>query len=119
VTPVRVAVIELFLRQSCALSAADVLSGLQAHAPDRVTVYRTLTSLAGYGLIYEELSFDRVRRYLLGVPVPQSRVKFRCVACGAERTRSAAPLPVVVFPGCEITGQLLMLEGRCEDCRDA
>ena len=118
-TQIRVSVIEILLRQSCALSAADVLSGLQAEAPDRVTIYRTLSALTECGLIRQEMNFDTVRRYVLVNPVAQSWIKFRCVVCGAERTRRAERLAAGAFPGCEITGQTLMVEGRCEDCRVA
>lgn len=119
VTPIRVSVIELLLGQSCALSAADVLSGLRAEAPDRVTIYRTLSALTECGLIHQQMNFDKVRRYLLGNTGGQSWIKFRCVVCGAERTRRAELPAAGAFPGCEITGQTLMVEGRCEDCRVA
>jgi Fe2+ or Zn2+ uptake regulation protein len=105
VTPIRVSVIELLLSQSCALSAADVLGGLRAEAPDRVTIYRTLSALTECGLIRQEMNFDKVRRYVL--------------VCGAERTRRAELLAAEAFPGCEITGQTLLVEGRCEECRGA
>jgi Fe2+ or Zn2+ uptake regulation protein len=119
VTPIRVSVIELLLSQSCALSAADVLGGLRAEAPDRVTIYRTLSALTECGLIRQEMNFDKVRRYVLVNPVAQSWIKFRCVVCGAERTRRAELLAAEAFPGCEITGQTLLVEGRCEECRGA
>ena len=117
VTSSRVAVIDVLLERAPPLSAVEILESLGNTAPDRVTVYRTLSALATIGIIHEVLSFDRVRRYGIAQQSSAVTVRFRCTHCGATSARPALLPELLLFDGCLITRQSLEVEGRCGECR--
>jgi len=117
VTTSRVAIIEMLIERATPLSAVEILEALGKSAPDRVTVYRTLSALASSGVTHEVLSFDRVRRYAIAQQSSAVTVRFRCTQCDATSTRPALLPELMLFDGCLITRQSLEVEGRCGECR--
>jgi Fe2+ or Zn2+ uptake regulation protein len=116
VTSGRVAIIDLLLRRRESLSASDILSGLGAAAPDRVTVYRCLASLAHAGIVQEVLSLDKVRRYGLERSGADLQVRFRCAGCGQVISRVASFAVPGAPTGFVVTGQVFSVDGLCSDC---
>lgn len=116
VTGGRIAVIDLLLRRSEPLSAGEILEGLGASAPDRVTVYRCLASLAKAGILQEVLSLEKVRRYGIERPGADLQIRFRCAGCGQVISRLASFAVPGAPIGFVVTGQVFSVEGLCADC---
>ncbi len=89
---------------------------------DRVTLYRTLTTLQKAGLIHRVQGADGTWRFC-GHRTPQGQcggdhIHFLCVDCNRMSCLPDQPLPWVEEPeGAEVIGKQLVVHGRCARCR--
>ncbi len=89
---------------------------------DRVTLYRTLATLARAGLLHRVQGVDGVWRYCSHPEIAGqcggNHIHFLCVSCNQMSCLPEQPLPWVGVPdGVEVFGKQLLVYGRCRDCR--
>jgi len=118
VTAARVAVLDFILQSRRAVSHADVEAGLAARQIDRVTLYRTLDTLAEAGLLAKSIGSDRVARF---VPIARGdhshHAHFSCDRCGRLYCLPAKPPKPAQLPaGFEASTVELNVHGLCADC---
>jgi Fe2+ or Zn2+ uptake regulation protein len=108
VTKARLAVLQFILQSRRAVSHADVESGLDDQHIDRVTLYRTLDTLADAGLLAKSIGSDRVARF---VPIPRGDHRGRLYCLPAK-----PPKPAALPEGFEASNVELNVHGVCADC---
>lgn len=118
VTAARLAVMGFVLQSRRALSHADLESGLADRQIDRVTLYRTLDTLAEAGLLAKSIGSDRVARF---VPIARGdhshHAHFTCDQCGRLYCLEAKPPKTTPLPaGFEADVVEVNVHGRCADC---
>lgn len=118
VTKARLAVLQFILQSRRAVSHADVEGGLADQHIDRVTLYRTLDTLADAGLLAKSIGSDRVARF---VPIPRGdhrhHAHFSCDQCGRLYCLPAKPpRPAALPEGFEASNVELNVHGLCADC---
>jgi Fur family ferric uptake transcriptional regulator len=118
VTTARLAVLGFILQSRRAVSHADVEAGLASRRIDRVTLYRTLDTLAEAGLLAKSIGSDRVARF---VPIARGdhshHAHFSCDRCGRLYCLPAKPpRPAHLPAGFEASVVELNVHGLCADC---
>lgn len=103
------------------LSHGELLARPELEGLDDVTLYRTLSSLAGARLVHRIVGLDGVWRYGAQprgqAGCPGNHAHFLCTACGAMACLADQPLPRVDAPeGAEVEGRQLLAFGRCAAC---
>lgn len=102
-----------------ALAARPELEGL-----DAITLYRTLGTLEGAGLVHRVHGVDGVWRWCAqpraASGCPGNHVHFLCTACGTMRCLLDQPMPRVQVPeGAVVEGRNFVVFGRCARCAAA
>ena len=121
-TKCRLSVLELFLNRKNALTHNDIENALN-DTFDRVTLYRTLTSFQGSGLIHQIMDRDGANKYAISVDVSNieeyydKHVHFKCSVCGITQCLPDTPIPDIKLPnGYKEKSSLLLIEGMCSTC---
>jgi Fur family ferric uptake transcriptional regulator len=116
-TPVRVLVIQALHRQRAALSHAQIEAEL-SQPVDRVTLYRTLDSFVGAGLVHKQVGPERITRFVLADGADHSEhAHFQCDDCGNVYCMPVKPPRRVQLPtGFELAGSALQFHGQCPSC---
>ena len=120
-TRAREVVLALLRTTGKPLTHHEVAACPEAQGLDRVTVYRTLTALAGAGLVHRVQGVDGVWRFGMHDPVrpgcPGNHAHCLCLVCGTMRCLTDQPMPFVSVPeGWRVDGKQLLLYGRCPQC---
>jgi Fur family transcriptional regulator, ferric uptake regulator len=89
---------------------------------DRVTLYRTLETLHGAGLLHQVLGEDGVSRYCSHDPdapsCPGNHAHFLCLGCGEMVCLSDQAMPRVTVPArFTVKSKRLVVSGFCEACQ--
>jgi Fur family transcriptional regulator, ferric uptake regulator len=118
ITAARLAVLGFILQSRRAVSHGDVETGLADRQIDRVTLYRTLDTLAEAGLLAKSIGSDRVARF---VPIARGdhshHAHFSCDRCGRLYCLPAKPpRPSQLPAGFEASTVELNVHGLCADC---
>lgn len=118
-TPARLAVLAHLQAMDRPSSHADLQAALAQ--VDDITLYRTLATLQGAGLIHRVLGIDGTWRYGANHPdrpgCPGNHAHFLCTVCGAMSCLSDQPMPhVQVPPGAVVEGRNFLVFGRCAQC---
>lgn len=80
-TPLKRAVVGLFLQGACRLCASEVYDAIGS-GHDLSSVYRCLTVLTEAGFLRVSRSADEVQRYRLAGSYDDGHDHFRCTRCG-------------------------------------
>jgi len=125
-TQTRREILELLYREACPLTAGDIISlqkskTKKSKAADRVTIYRTLYTLAEYGLVHQVQGLDGAWRFCAHPPAkhgcPGNHPHFLCRECGSMRCLTEQKLPWVEVPAdVEVKGKQLVVYGLCSSC---
>jgi Fur family ferric uptake transcriptional regulator len=128
-TAVRVAVLRVLGREGKPLSAPQVQAKLPG-AIDKVTLYRTLNTLATKNLLHRFRGDDRVWRYGKGDAKGKSKGKAQhehahcvCDECGAMECLPVTPTAAKavkssgVRRGYRVDYSEVLVHGACPDCR--
>jgi Fur family ferric uptake transcriptional regulator len=119
-TEARVAILKVFMGAARPLSQEQISGHLESHASNRVTVYRTLESLAEAGLVHRAFMEDRAWHFELAdhCTEHQCHPHFTCTRCGVTQCMTDISLPMAVIPrkGYVISRQQVRLEGLCPAC---
>lgn len=89
---------------------------------DRVTIYRTLSTLKEAGIVHSVQGIDGVWRYRAHDPdqggCPGNHPHFICLSCKTMLCLNGQKLPNVSVPeGFSVTGKRLLVYGLCRECR--
>lgn len=120
-TEIRREVVDHFLKSAKAITHQDVENALPS--ADRVTLYRTLSSLQDSGILHQVVDDETVKKYALcGGDCTQSHhhdnhVHFKCTKCGTTRCLENVVIPSISLPeGYTSTTEDLLVQGVCAGC---
>ena len=104
------------------LSHQEIASHEGPRTLDRVTLYRTLTTLQRAGLLHRVQGIDGVWRFgghqAHSAKCGGNHIHFLCLECSRMSCLPEQPLPWVKEPsGAEVFGKQLVVYGRCAQCR--
>lgn len=121
-TQSRLEVLQAFEGEQKALSQADIESQLVSQF-DRVTVYRTLRTFLGKGILHKVLDDEGTPKYALcGSSCADDHhqhehVHFKCHSCGRTTCVEHVEIPTIQLPAhYTIQEQNLLLQGICPAC---
>ena len=104
------------------LSHQEIASNPETRRLDRVTLYRTLTTLQKAGLLHRVQGIDGVWRFrghrAHSGKCGGNHIHFLCLECSRMTCLPEQPLPWVKEPvGAEVFGKQPVVYGRCGECR--
>lgn len=104
------------------LSHQEIADSAETRRLDRVTLYRTLTTLQKAGLLHRVQGVDGVWRFSShnadSGKCGGNHIHFLCLECNQMSCLPEQPLPWVREPaGTEVFGKQLVVYGRCARCR--
>lgn len=121
-TQSRLEVLQAFEGERKALSQADIEAHLVSQF-DRVTVYRTLRTFLGKGILHKVLDDEGTPKYALCGSAcaddhhQHEHVHFKCHRCGKTTCVEHVEIPPVHLPGLyTVQEQNLLLQGICPTC---
>ncbi len=90
---------------------------------DRVTLYRTLTTLQKAGLVHRVQGREGVWHFCAHMPradrCPDNHPHFLCVQCGQMRCLTDQSIPyIAIDEGERVTGKQLVASGLCSVCAE-
>jgi Fur family ferric uptake transcriptional regulator len=122
-TTSRSAILNLFIKNSFALSYSDIEHEI-ASSYDRVTVYRTLKTFLDKGVIHKVLDDEGGLKYALcSAPCSShehhhEHVHFKCEKCGQTNCLENVVIPEVILPkGYQPRETNLLIQGICDKCQ--
>jgi Fur family ferric uptake transcriptional regulator len=122
-TDQRKTILEVLLKANSPKSAEEIILVIGKSGPNRVTVYRTLESMAQTGIVHRAFVDGRSQYYELGDKCSehQCHPHFICSDCGRTQCLPEVSVPLASSPpaGFVIHRQQVRLEGLCPDCSPA
>lgn len=119
-TEARVAILKVLMGAAGPMSQDQISGQLKSRTLNKVTVYRTLESLAEAGLVHRAFMEDRAWHFELAdhCTEHQCHPHFTCTHCGVTQCMTDITLPMAVIPrkGFIINRQQVHLEGLCPAC---
>ena len=116
----RVAILKVLMEAGKPLSQEQIAQRSGKERFDKVTIYRTLESLLGVGLVHKVFIDKRARHFELAHNCTESQCHphFTCTSCGATHCLMEISLPMAKSPhnGFVIRRQQVRLEGLCPAC---
>lgn len=101
-------------------TADAIMAAISKGCANRVTVYRTLGSMVGAGLVHRAFVHKRAEHFELAdrCTAAQCHPHFTCLSCGATNCMAGVSLPIVkgLEEGFIIHRQQVYLEGLCPQC---
>jgi len=118
-TTSRLAILEVLFGSDSPLTQDQIRQALPNEL-DKVTVYRTLTSLLEADLVHRAYVDERAAYYELAIHCGPSQCHphFHCTRCGQTHCLLDLRIPLAQSPhrGFKIVRQQVRLEGICPDC---
>jgi Fur family ferric uptake transcriptional regulator/Fur family zinc uptake transcriptional regulator len=123
-TKARNCVLQVLGKAERPLSHQEIAAQPETRSLDRVTLYRTLTTLRKARLIHRVHGIDGVWRYrgqqCRSGKCGGDHIHFLCIECNQMSCLPEQSLPWVREPeGAEILGKQLLVYGRCARCNPA
>ena len=116
----RVAILTVLMKAGKPLSQDQIARRSGKNHFDKVTIYRTLESLLGVGLVHKVFIDKRARHFELSHNCTESQCHphFTCTSCGETTCLTEISLPMAKSPnkGFVIRRQQVRLEGLCPAC---
>ena len=121
-TRARRIVLEMLNRVDRPLSHQEIAAEPEVGALDRVTLYRTLTTLQRAGLLHRIQGVDGVWRFrghrTQSGACGGNHIHFLCLECNQMSCLPEQPLPWAKEPeGAEVFGKQLVVYGLCAECK--
>jgi Fur family ferric uptake transcriptional regulator len=118
-TAARIAIVEVLTAAEHPLSQDQIAQAMETH-PDKVTIYRTLTSLLKADLVHRAYVDERTAYYELAHHCSENQCHphFTCTNCGQTHCLTDLEIPMAPSPhqGFQIQRQQVRLEGLCPLC---
>jgi Fur family transcriptional regulator, ferric uptake regulator len=119
-TEARIAILRVLMEAGSPLRQDQIGGRLADRSLNKVTVYRTLESLAEAGLVHRAFLHKRTWHFELAdhCTEKQCHPHFTCTSCGETRCLTGISLPMATIPqeGFVIRRQQVRLEGLCPAC---
>lgn len=119
-TETRVAVLKVLLQAVRPLRQDQIAERLADKARNKVTIYRTLESLASVGLVHRAFMQERAWHFELAhhCTARQCHPHFTCSNCGTTHCLKGFSMPMAPrsYKGFIIQHQQVRLEGLCPAC---
>jgi Fur family transcriptional regulator, ferric uptake regulator len=120
-TPAREAVLRLLSREARPLAHSEIAGFPGPAALNRVTLYRTLSTLQDAGLAHRVQDLDGAWRFCAHARrergCPGGHAHFHCTQCGRMRCLVDQALPWISVPeGARVTAKQLVVYGLCPAC---
>ncbi len=116
----RVAILKVLMKAGKPLSQDQIAQRSGKERFDKVTIYRTLESLLGVGLVHKVFMDKRAWHFELADNCTESQCHphFTCTSCGDTTCLTGVTLPMAKSPhkGFIIRRQQVRLEGLCPEC---
>jgi Fur family ferric uptake transcriptional regulator len=121
-TRARKLILEMLNQVDRPLSHQEITSNPETRRLDRVTLYRTLTTLQKVGLLHRVKGIDGVWRFrghrAHSDKCGGNHIHFLCLECSQMSCLPGQPLPWIKEPaGAKVFGKQLVVYGRCAQCR--
>lgn len=120
-TNARESLLSLLLKAKRPLSQQEIAERPETDHFDRVTLYRTLSTLQKAGLMHRVQGVDGVWRFRAHTTdhrlCPGNHSHFLCLECSKMTCLSEQPLPWISVPeGSQVKGKQLVVYGLCSTC---
>ncbi|MBN2019501.1 MAG: transcriptional repressor [Sedimentisphaerales bacterium] len=116
----RKAILEVLLKANSPLTADEIVHATGNTGPNRVTIYRTLESMAEAGILHKAFIEGRSRCYEPADKCSENQCHphFVCTGCGQTHclTDATVPMATSMPAGFIIKRQQVRLEGLCPEC---
>jgi Fur family ferric uptake transcriptional regulator len=115
----RLAILEALLLKDHPLSQEQIADAIGPGAPNKTTIYRTLSNLVETGLVHEAFLDHRIQYYELGHNCGQKccHPHFTCGRCQRTFCMTEVSSPIVQLPkGFTLQRQQIRVEGICDQC---
>lgn len=121
-TKARKAILRVLRQAERPLSHQEIAGCIEEGVLDRVTLYRTLTTLQQAGLAHRIQGTDGVWRFRSHPVRPGecggNHIHFLCLVCNRMFCLREQPLPWVDLPeGADVFGKQLVVYGKCAQCK--
>lgn len=120
-TAPRLAILDVLLAAKAPLTREQIADQIGAGAPNKTTIYRTLTHLVEKNLVHQAYLEDRIGHYELAhnCGKHQCHPHFTCNTCLRTQCLTDASAPMVQLPkGFKMQRQQIHIEGICPDCQN-
>lgn len=121
-TACRKCVLDLFLKNDFALANANIEKEIGKDF-DRVTIYRTLRTFLGKGIIHKVLDDEANPKFALcNIECSEGthnhdHVHFKCNSCGQTNCLNDVKIPLIQLPdGYQLEETNLLINGICKEC---
>ena len=122
-TPIRIEMLDLFMKHDFALSAGDVLAKMKT-ANDRATVYRALASFEEHGILHKASEDRQGIKYALGQrqrsngSAPARHAHFVCEKCHQTYCLEDVVVPEIMIPRDFAAKSITFtINGICKHCK--
>ena len=113
-------ILEVLLNAKGPKSADEIMTAMSKKSANKVTVYRTLESMVGAGLVHRAFVHKRAEHFELAdrCTGAQCHPHFTCVSCGVTNCVVGVSMPIVkgLEQGFVVRRQQVHLEGLCPRC---
>ena len=119
-TAPRLAILQALLAAEAPLTREQIARRIGADAPNKTTIYRTLTHLIETNLVHQAYFENRTGHYELAHNCGkyQCHPHFTCSECLQTKCLTETVAPVVQLPrGFKMHRQQIHIEGVCPDCQ--
>ena len=116
----RLAIFEVLLTANAPLNREQIADKIGADAPNKTTIYRTLTHLVEKNLVHQAYLEDRTWHFELAhnCSKHQCHPHFTCNECFQTQCLTDSAIPLVELPkGFSMQRQQIHIDGICPDCQ--
>lgn len=116
----RLAIIEVMLVANTPLTREQIAEQIGTDAPNKTTIYRTLTHLVEKNLVHQAYLEDRTWHYELAHNCGKHACHphFTCSQCSQTQCLTGIAAPLVELPNnYTMQRQQIHIDGICPDCR--
>lgn len=121
-TRARIAVLTALLQADRPLTQEQIAENAGCHAPNKVTIYRTLESFVEADIVHKAFLQDRTWHFepAHNCSEHQCHPHFSCTGCGQTHCMTDVALPMATAKkGYVVHHQRVQLEGLCPQCNKA
>jgi Fur family ferric uptake transcriptional regulator len=119
-TSPRLAILGVMLAAKAPLTREQIAEQIGTDAPNKTTIYRTLTHLVEKNLVHQAYLEDRTWHFELAhnCGKHQCHPHFTCVRCEQTHCLTGLSTPLVELPkGFSMQRQQIHIDGVCPDCQ--
>ena len=120
-TEPRLAILQVLLEADSPLTQEKIAEKIGHEAPNKTTIYRTLTQLVEKNLVHQAYLEDRTAHFELAhrCSEHQCHPHFTCRQCHQTQCLTGIKSPLVEMPeGYTIERQQIHIEGLCKQCQE-